>query len=91
MSVAGVEAAEAVLNMSIIALRSEIAVRINATETTSHRKKIMCNVRVIFVFPLVRKRLSRFSYVVLVELRPRHDIIVPSASMTELFSTALLL
>jgi hypothetical protein len=39
----------------------------------------MCNVRVIFVFPLVRKRLSRFSYVVLFELRVRHVIIFPSA------------
>ena len=79
MSVAGVEAAEAVLNMSIIARRWEIAVRINATETASHRKKIMCKVRVISVFPLARKRLSRFSYVVLVQLRVRHDIIFPSA------------
>lgn len=39
MSVVGVEADEAVFNSSIIARRSEIAVRINAIEMTSHRKK----------------------------------------------------
>ena len=39
----------------------------------------MCNVRVMFVFALLRKRLSRFSHVVLVELRVRHGIIFPSA------------
>jgi len=39
VSVVGVEADEAVFNSSIIARRSEIAVRINAIEMTSHRKK----------------------------------------------------
>ena len=80
MSVAGVEAVETVLNSSIIARRREIAVRINATETTSHRKKTTCNVRLTFAFSWAQMRLSLFARGLVVEPRVRQlDLISSSA------------